>query len=617
MKLLSLQLALFFVIGLHSQTLYRVIDGKDAGLVHQRVPEVWEAGYYGQGVLIASIDEDFNWDHPDIVNQIWNNLGEDLNGNGVTIIWNGNRWVYDPVDLNNVDDDGNGYVDDFIGWNFVNNNNIVTRNDATSHGTQVAGVLVGDGTGTNGNGNGTKTGIAPQAKLMLLRIGTNSEQEQYFAWEAMQYAIDMGVDIISQSQSFHWDRTWCDDNGQNCGPPDVAKFREMAELELAAGIIHFSSISNNGDELNITPIPFNISVPGNLPPPWLHPDQTLKGGLTAMVGVGNVNAWNPNVIYYNSPYGPSSQEDYSYAPWSNVRPMPIEYQDYPYNNGDMGLLKPDLSAYGASTESINGTYPNFNYGGFSGTSSATAHAAGVAALLLSVNPNLTPEDICRILKLTSIDNGPTGHDNRYGAGTVDAYEAYLMAIEELPVELSAFTANFKEDKIVLEWKTETEVNNYGFDIERAIENSDWFTIGFVEGHGNSNSPKQYSFNDTDIQQSGTYYYRLKQIDNDGTFEYSDVVTVTVGVPVLFALSQNYPNPFNPETRIDYTLPEQQNVSLRVYNILGEMVQELLNEIKPPGSYSVTFDASNLPSGIYIYRIQTESFAVNKKMTFLK
>ena len=371
------------------------------------------------------------------------------------------------------------------------------------------------------------------------------------------------------------------------------------------------------------PIPFNVSVPGNCPPPWLHPDQTLIGGLTAMMGIGNLDASHDDIrIHRTSPYGPSSQEDYTWF-WDGTGehlealPMPEEYQDYPYNDGSMGLLKPDLTAYGNNTESINGTYPNFIYKKFSGTSSATPHAAGVAALLLSVNPLLTPAQICEVLKTTAIDAGDPGHDNRYGAGSVDAYEAYLMVIEELPVELSAFTANFKDDKIVLEWKTETEVNNYGFDIERSTDNSNWMAIVFVEGHGNSNSPKQYNFNDTDIVQSGKYHYRLKQIDNDGTFEYSDVVTVTVGIPVLFALSQNYPNPFNPETRIDYTLPEQQNVSLRVYNILGEMVQELLNEIKPPGSYSVTFNSLNLPSGIYIYRIQTESFAINKKMTFLK
>jgi len=146
---------------------------------------------------------------------------------------------------------------------------------------------------------------------------------------------------------------------------------------------------------------------------------------------------------------------------------------------------------------------------------------------------------------------------------------------------------------------------------------DWKAVGFVEGNGNSNSPKRYNFSDSDINQSGTYYYRLKQIDNDGTYEYSDVVTVEVGVPNTFYLSQNYPNPFNPETRIDFTLPEKQLVSLRVYNMLGELVRELVNEEKEAGNYSVMFDGSNLPSGVYIYRLQTSSFAANKKMTLLK
>ena len=143
------------------------------------------------------------------------------------------------------------------------------------------------------------------------------------------------------------------------------------------------------------------------------------------------------------------------------------------------------------------------------------------------------------------------------------------------------------------------------------------TIGFVEGYGNSNSSKQYSFTDSEIYESGNYNYRLRQTDNDGTFEYSDVVTVTVGVPVLYSLGQNYPNPFNPETRIDYTIPKQQHILLRVYNILGVMVKELVNEVKPAGNYTITFDGSDLPSGVYVYRIQAEGFSENKKMTLLK
>jgi len=196
---------------------------------------------------------------------------------------------------------------------------------------------------------------------------------------------------------------------------------------------------------------------------------------------------------------------------------------------------------------------------------------------------------------------------------IDSYEI----TDPTPVELVYFASNLNGNNVELRWRTETEVNNYGFDIESIKDNSNWLTIGFVEGHGNSNSPKQYNFIDNDISLSGEYYYRLKQIDNDGTYEYSDVVSVEVGVPNNFYLSQNYPNPFNPETRIDFTLPEKQFVTIRVYNTLGEQVAELVNEAREAGSYSVIFDASRLPSGVYIYRLQTSEFAEIKKMTFLK
>jgi predicted phosphodiesterase len=196
---------------------------------------------------------------------------------------------------------------------------------------------------------------------------------------------------------------------------------------------------------------------------------------------------------------------------------------------------------------------------------------------------------------------------------MDSYEID----EPTPVELSSFAAILNNNCIEVQWKTETELNNYGFYIERATNNSDWQSLGFVEGHGNTNSPKYYTFNDVEIYESGNYKYRLRQTDNDGTFVYSNVVSVSIGIPVLYSLGQNYPNPFNPETRIDYTLPEQQNVSLKVYNMLGELVQELVNEVKPAGNYTVTFDGSDLPSGVYVYRIQAEGFSENKKMTLLK
>jgi len=190
-------------------------------------------------------------------------------------------------------------------------------------------------------------------------------------------------------------------------------------------------------------------------------------------------------------------------------------------------------------------------------------------------------------------------------------------VSPFPVELSRFDAVLAEDKVLLNWRTETEVNNYGFYIERSVNNSDWLVLSFIEGYGNSNSFKEYSFSDSDIKLSGRYYYRLRQIDNDGTYEYSKVVTVealTTNYPYVI---RNYPNPFNPVTNIEFSLPEKQLVSLRIYNNLGELVTELVNEIKEAGKYSVTFDGSNLSSDVYFYRFETPTFAKSDKMILLK
>jgi hypothetical protein len=213
--------------------------------------------------------------------------------------------------------------------------------------------------------------------------------------------------------------------------------------------------------------------------------------------------------------------------------------------------------------------------------------------------------------------GTTGTPYTTASDHLPVYAEYDLYDNPTPVELSHFTGSIYGNNVELHWRTETEVNNYGFYIERATDNSDWKVIGFVEGHGNSNSPKLYNYTDSDINQSDSYLYRLKQVDNNGTFEYSNVVTVNVDIPNVFYLSQNYPNPFNPETRIDYTLPGKQLVTLRIYNMLGNLVSELVNDVKEAGSYSEFFNASNFPSGVYIYRLQASEFTDNKKLTFIK
>ncbi|MCH7965016.1 MAG: T9SS type A sorting domain-containing protein [Bacteroidetes bacterium] len=187
----------------------------------------------------------------------------------------------------------------------------------------------------------------------------------------------------------------------------------------------------------------------------------------------------------------------------------------------------------------------------------------------------------------------------------------------LPVELSSLSAIIKESVVILNWNTETEVNNYGFEIQRSIQTGKWDLLGFVEGHGNSNSLKEYSFTDAEVNSSGIYYYRLKQIDNDGSFEFSKTIEVNFNLPARFELSQNYPNPFNPSTTISFNLPKSGVATLKVYNIMGEEIKTLVEGYREAGIYTVKFKAEGHPSGMYLYRLSTNGFTETKKMLIMK
>ncbi len=186
----------------------------------------------------------------------------------------------------------------------------------------------------------------------------------------------------------------------------------------------------------------------------------------------------------------------------------------------------------------------------------------------------------------------------------------------VPVELSSFTASVVDQNVVLNWATASETNNSGFSIERKTENGSWESIAFVSGFGTTTESKSYSYVDSKLS-SGVYSYRLKQIDYNGTSEYSNVVLADVTGPIEFALEQNYPNPFNPNTTISYSVAKNGFVNVSVYNLLGEKVATLVNATQEAGRYDLTFDASNIPSGIYFYSIEAGDFTAVKKMTLLK
>jgi glucose/arabinose dehydrogenase len=191
-----------------------------------------------------------------------------------------------------------------------------------------------------------------------------------------------------------------------------------------------------------------------------------------------------------------------------------------------------------------------------------------------------------------------------------------------PVELSSFSAVILENGINLKWRTETEVSNYGFDVLRSVQNDIWEKIGFVEGHGNSNSPKDYSFIDENVT-AGKYSYRLKQIDTDGKFKYCKVIVVEFDSPFHYGLNQNYPNPFNPATIINYNLPEDSDVSIKIYDALGKEIDLITNGIHQKGSYQQTWNAEGLASGVYYVKMDAKSLSSDKtfsnvvKMLYLK
>jgi len=193
----------------------------------------------------------------------------------------------------------------------------------------------------------------------------------------------------------------------------------------------------------------------------------------------------------------------------------------------------------------------------------------------------------------------------------------------LPVELSTFTAAVANSAVELNWKTATEVNNYGFEVQRAVsgkqsESLNWEKIGFVNGAGNSSSPKQYSFTDKGIT-FGSYSYRLKQIDVDGQYKYSSVVNVSAGqLPNGFVLNQNYPNPFNPSTQIQFGFNDNTRATLTVYNVLGQKVASLFDGVAQAGQlYNITFNGDNFASGIYYYKLQSDNHTQIKKMLLMK
>ncbi|GBD90809.1 hypothetical protein BMS3Abin04_01528 [bacterium BMS3Abin04] len=216
----------------------------------------------------------------------------------------------------------------------------------------------------------------------------------------------------------------------------------------------------------------------------------------------------------------------------------------------------------------------------------------------------------------------TNEDSLIIVGNREDIPAELTNVP-LPVELTGFNAKLVAgNSAKLDWQTATEVNNYGFEVERSnVKNQtsnemEWEKIGFVEGAGNSNSPKIYSFVDNNLLGGSRFAYRLKQIDVDGSYTYSGEVEINV-VPTKYELYQNYPNPFNPTTIIRFTLKKPEKVNIKIFNSLGQEIETLVNKNFSAGTHEINFNPDYLSSGIYIYRLQAGKFKEVRKMILLR
>ena len=347
--------------------------------------DVWKLGYTGKNVVVAVLDSGTNFEHYDLNDHLW---------------------------IGYADTDGDGEDDDIIhGWNFATKNAEGNSNirDDYGHGTHCAGIVCGDGT------SGNTTGVAPDASLMTVKIVNRTgggTPEQMIS--GVEFAVENGANILSMSLGF---------KNNQIGDAAKTTIRKTFENVLEAGVIVCAAAGNDGNSYGA---PNNVDIPASCPPPYLHPDQTLTGGLSSVVCVGAVNS-NDEYASFSS-QGPST--------WGEID----EWNDYSFDDNNMGLIRPDIVAPGDLIYSLKHD-TNDKYKFNSGTSQATPCVAGVMALLLEKNPNLTPAEICEIIEKSAVKLSDK-KNNLTGSGRVDALNAInkVEAVNEKPfIKVASFS----------------------------------------------------------------------------------------------------------------------------------------------------------------------------------
>lgn len=441
-------------------------------------------------------------------------------------------------------------------WNFVDNSSDVSGH---YHGTKTLSII-------GGFKEGELIGPAFGSNYILavtedVSSETPVEEDNWIA--AMEWADSIGVDVTSTSLGYlafnapYSSYTWEDMDGK------TARITIAADHAASLGIIVVNSAGNEGynSEHNTLDAPADG-------------DSVFTIGAVTSSGI----RWG----------------------FSSVGPT-VD-----------GRIKPDLMAMGSSVYAA-GTSSLTSYGTVSGTSYSCPLAAGCAALLLSYQPSLAPMEVLNLFRQTaSQSNSP---DNLMGWGIINTYDA-LQLTPVVSVELTSFKVNYSNGSVYLQWFTSAEANNYGFEIQKRYDNTQFEKIGFVNGFGSTTEENNYSFTDNDLQ-SYRIYYRLKQIDFNGNFKFSDVVMIEDAVLNEFQLYRNYPNPFNPSTTIKYSLPRQSRIKIALYNILGNLVETLFDGEQTAGIHQLILNAKDLSSGVYFVSMEADHFNKSIKISLVK
>ncbi len=519
-----------------------------------RAPEVWNEGYDGTGIVVCVSDGGVNYNHRDLADHMWVKSGYPNHGRNFS--------GGDPNDTM----------------------------DYSGHGTHVAGTVASDGTA------GSQCGMAPNAQIMIAKLGSPSST--WFA--AWQWAISEGADVITQSWSKKYPSS-----------PLYAQHRQASEKILAAGVFHTNSIGNQGNQTGTYPIPFNIATPGNCPPPWLNPNQTLREGIAGTVGVGATDSGD-NLAYFSG-RGP--------ACWDKDRhPNIAPYDDYHWSPG-MGLLKPDFVAPGVSVKSCD--YRNVSgYTIKSGTSMSTPCAAGAVALLLDYDDKLPPAQVQKALELTAVDLGSVkGKENDYGAGRIDVYAALQYLKSTSDIDLKYFRAAAFDDRVRLAWDCESGTYA-GFNIYRDV-NGGAPAGGRVRLNGELITGRApFAYDDAEVKAGATYDYWLEVIPATGKGQLFGPASAKAGAKkaFAFALEPSYPNPTATQANIKFSLPAgvSGDYAVAIFDLAGRKVRTVVAGAGTPGRYEAVWNLADdagrkVSPGVYLYRLSASCGSVARRL----